>query len=64
MNTTKLSLVQRENLRIWREGVRFGFRRFAAWHDGVETVGVLKRPLKNALKDVDDGKYDVMSGIG
>ena len=44
----------------FRKGIKVGLRQFAWWKDGVEYVGTCGYTLKQALQDVDDGKYDGM----
>lgn len=40
----------------YAKGTKEGLRRYAWWKDGCEYVGTCGTTLKQALKDVDDGK--------
>jgi hypothetical protein len=37
----------------YKEGIKEGIRRYAIWVQGEQVVGVLKKPLKEVLAEVD-----------
>lgn len=49
-------------IRIFREGMSEGLRMFAWWKDGRQWVGTCGCTLKQALAEVDEGKFDNLGG--
>lgn len=40
-----------------RDGLKEAVRALAVWHDGEQLVGVMRRPLAEVLKAIDDGEW-------
>lgn len=45
-------------LKIWREGMKYGLWLYAWWKDGVEYVGTCGENLRKVNNEVDRGEYD------
>lgn len=43
--------------RVYREGYKHAVENYAVWKDGEQFVGVLRRPLKKVLEEVDLGEF-------
>ena len=49
-------------IQIFRAGLKEGLKMYAWWKDGTQWVGTCGCTLKQALSEVDDGKFDFMLG--
>lgn len=53
----------KEEVRIWRAGVKHGLTMFAWWKDGVEYLGTCGTTLKEVLLQVDYGHFDAEADV-